>query len=232
MGADYQNRITNWSLEDRPREKLLRLGVRNLTNVELVALLLGSGTRKTNAVELARELLGLVDNDLNELGRLDIDDLTKIKGIGTAKAVTVKASLELGFRRSSGYTREKIFIRNSAGVFELMQGTIGPLDHEEFWIITLNRAHRVINSQKISQGGLTGTVIDTRMILRHALDKKATSLVICHNHPSGNTRPSEADISITKKIKEAAELMDISLLDHLVITSDAYFSFADEGLLV
>lgn len=232
MGEDYQHRIKNWSLEDRPREKLLKLGIRNLTNAELVALLLGSGTRNTNAVELAREVLGSVDNDLRELARLEIDDLLKIKGIGTAKAVSIKAAMELGSRKTAGYSAEKIFIKNSAGVFDLMQEVIGQLDHEEFWTIALNRAHRVITTTRISQGGLTGTVIDTRMILRHALDKKATSLIICHNHPSGNTKPSEADISVTRKIKEAAELMDIAVLDHVIVTSTGYFSFADEGLLV
>ncbi|MCF8226499.1 MAG: DNA repair protein RadC [Bacteroidales bacterium] len=223
--------IKNWSLEDRPREKLLNSGIHSLSNAELIALIIGSGTRKMNAVELSRNILASVKNDLQELGKLSIDDMVRIRGIGTAKAVTLLAALELGSRKMNTNSKEKVFIKDSRDAWEVMFPHTGDLEHEEFWILILNRAHKVINTQKISQGGLTGTVIDTRIILKYALDKKATSMIISHNHPSGNLKPSEADISITKKIKEAAEIMDIQLLDHIIIAGREYFSFADQGIL-
>lgn len=231
--ADYNPlALKKWSVEDRPREKLVKMGVCHLSNAELIALLLGSGTRKMNAVELGRLILTRTDNDLHELGRLSIEDLQQINGIGKAKAIILIAAFELASRKNNCYAREKVVIRNSQSAFEIMQPRLGHLEHEEFWIIILNRAHKVLNSVKISQGGLTGTVIDTRMILKHALDKKATALIISHNHPSGNIKPSEADIGITKKIRDAAELMDITLLDHIIIADQKYFSFADEGLVI
>ena len=229
---EYKNTsIKDWSVEDRPREKLLKSGVQSLSNAELIALLIGSGTREVNAVELSRNLLASVSNNLHELSRLGPGELVKTKGIGTARAITLMAAIELGSRKSNSYAEEKISIKNSQTAFELLYPVIGELEHEEFWIIILNRAHKVIKTEKISQGGLTGTVIDTRMILKHALDKRATSLIISHNHPSGNKTPSEADINITKKIKNAAEIMDISVLDHVIVAGQSYFSFADEGLM-
>jgi DNA repair protein RadC len=230
--AEYNSTtIKHWSVEDRPREKLLKSGVHSLSNSELIALLIGSGTRELNAVELSRKILGSVNNNLHELGKLGADELTKIKGIGTAKAITLMAAIELGSRKSNSYAEEKVVIKNSQTAYEVLYPIIGELEHEEFWIVILNRAHKVIKTVKISQGGLTGTVIDTRMILKHALDKRATSLIISHNHPSGNKTPSEADISITKKIKNAAEIMDINVLDHIIVAGKKYFSFADEGLM-
>ncbi len=229
---EYNNTsIKDWSVEDRPREKLLNSGVQSLSNAELIALLIGSGTRENNAVELARNLLASVSNNLYELSRLGHGDLVKIKGIGTARAITLLAAIELGSRKSNCYAGGKISIKNSQTAYELLYPLIGELEHEEFWIIILNRAHKVIKPEKISQGGLTGTVIDTRMILKHALDKKATSLIISHNHPSGNKTPSDSDINITKKIKNAAEIMDINVLDHIIVAGQNYFSFADEGLM-
>ncbi len=231
--ADYNPlALKKWSVEDRPREKLIKMGVGHLSNAELIALLLGSGTREMNAVELGRLILTRTDNDLHELGRLSIEDLQQINGIGKAKAIILIAAFELASRKNNCYAREKAVIRNSQSAFEIMQPRLGSLEHEEFWIIILNRAHKVLNNVKISQGGLTGTVIDTRIILKHALDKKATALIISHNHPSGNIKPSEADIGITKKIRDAAELMDINLLDHIIIADHKYFSFADEGLVI
>jgi DNA repair protein RadC len=230
---EYKNTtIKDWSVEDRPREKLLKSGVQSLSNAELIALLIGSGTRDMNAVDLSRNILASVKNNLHELGRLGTSELVKIKGIGTAKAITLMAAIELGSRKNSSYAEEKVNIKNSHTAYELLYPVIGELEHEEFWIIILNRAHKVIKTEKISQGGLTGTVIDTRMILKHALDKRATSLIISHNHPSGNRTPSEADINITKKIKNAAEIMDINVLDHIIIAGQKYFSFADEGLMI
>lgn len=231
--ADYNPlALKKWSVEDRPREKLIKMGVGHLSNAELIALLLGSGTREMNAVELGRLILTRTDNDLHELGRLSIEDLQRINGIGKAKAIILIAAFELASRKNNCYAREKVVIRNSQSAFEIMQPRLGSLEHEEFWIIILNRAHKVLNNVKISQGGLTGTVIDTRIILKHALDKKATALIISHNHPSGNIKPSEADIGITKKIRDAAELMDITLLDHIIIADHKYFSFADEGMVI
>ncbi len=228
----YKNlSIKDWSVEDRPREKLMKSGVQALSNAELIALLIGSGTRETNAVEVARNILASAGNNLHELGRFSTTDLLKIKGIGPAKAITLLAALELGSRKNHTREVDKIIIRNSQTAYEVLYSMIGELGHEEFWIIILNRAHKVIKTEKISQGGLTGTVIDTRMILKHALDKKATSLIIAHNHPSGNRSPSEADISITRKIKSAAEIMDINVLDHIIVAGLNYYSFADEGVM-
>ncbi len=232
MGEYLNSKIKNWSVEDRPREKLLKQGIQYLSNTELLALLIGSGTREMNAVELARMILLSAGNNLNELAKASVDELVKIKGIGEAKAITLVAALELGARKGRSYSDEKVIIKSSQTAFDILHPLMGELEHEEFWIVIMNRAHRVLNSIKISQGGLTGTVIDTRMILKHALDKKATSLIVSHNHPSGNKKPSEADINITRKIKNAAALMDISLLDHIIIAGTSYFSFADEGLLI
>ncbi|MEX0987460.1 MAG: DNA repair protein RadC [Bacteroidales bacterium] len=231
MKAYKNTAIKNWSVEDRPREKLLKSGVQSLSNAELIALLLGSGTRESNAVELARNILASVNNNLLDLGRMGTDDLVQLRGIGTARAITLIAAIELGSRKNNSYAVEKVLIKNSETAYRILYPIIGELEHEEFWIIILNRAHKVIKTEKISQGGLTGTVIDTRMILKHALDKKATSLIISHNHPSGNRNPSEADINITKKIKNAADIMDIKVLDHIIVAGEIYFSFADEGLM-
>ncbi len=228
----YKNTtIPNWSVEDRPREKLLKSGVQTLSNAELLAILIGSGTREANAVELARNLLSKVNNNLYELGKLKVTEITRVKGIGNARAITILAAVELGSRRSNSYREERVQIRNSQSAFEILYPVLGEIEHEEFWIIILNRAHKVLGKVKISQGGLTGTVIDTRMILKHVIDHRATSLIIAHNHPSGNRSPSEADIQITKKIREAAKIMDITLLDHIVIAGREYLSFADEGML-
>jgi len=231
MKTYHNTTIKNWSVEDRPREKLLKSGVQSLSNAELLALLIGSGTKENNAVDLARNVLASVKNNLYDLGKLKTEELVKVRGIGMARAITLQAALELGTRRNSSYGEEKVMIRNSESAFELLYPIIGELEHEEFWIIILNRAHKVLKTEKISQGGLTGTVIDTRMILKHALDKRATSIIISHNHPSGNKTPSEADINITKKIKAAAGIMDITVLDHIIVAGRTYFSFADDGLM-
>jgi DNA repair protein RadC len=232
MGEYYNSKIKNWSVEDRPREKLMKQGIQYLSNTELLALIIGSGTKEMNAVELARMILLSAKNNLNELGKLSVEELVKVKGIGLAKAITLVAALELGSRRGKSYSHEKVIIKNSQTAFDILQPKIGNLEHEEFWILVMNRAHKVLDAMKISQGGITGTVIDTRMILKYAIDKRATSLIVSHNHPSGNRKPSEADINITNKIKSAAALMDITLLDHIIVADKSYFSFADEGLLV
>jgi DNA repair protein RadC len=230
--TDYKNlSIKEWSLEDRPREKLLLKGRTSLSDAELIAIIIGSGNKDESAVELSRRILGSVDNNLNELGKLSVNDLLKYKGIGEAKAIGIVAALELGRRRKMTDTPRKQKITSGYDVYSIFHPLLGDLPYEEFWILLLNRYNKVIDKQKISQGGVSGTVTDVRIILRLALEKLATSVILCHNHPSGNTKPSEADISITQKVKEAGTFMEIALLDHIIITDGYYYSFADEELL-
>ena len=230
--AEYKNlSIKDWSLEDRPREKLLSKGISSLSDAELIAIIIGSGTRDESAVELSKRILGSVQHNLNELGKLSVDDLQKYKGIGEAKAIGIVAALELGRRRKLSEIIDRQKITSSHDIYEIFHPLLADLPHEEFWIVLLNRSNKIIERQKISQGGISGTVTDVRLILRMALEKLASSLILCHNHPSGNQQPSEADISITQKVKESGKLMDISLLDHIIITDGSYYSFADEGIL-
>ncbi len=228
----YKGRgIKDWALEDRPREKLLAKGITSLSNTELLAILIRSGGPDTSAVELARQVLKQAGNNLRELGRLNIPDLVKHNGMGPVKAITIVAALELGRRRKKSELQEKIRISGSNDAYTLFQPVIGDLPHEEFWVLLMNRSNRVIDNIRISQGGISGTVIDVRMILKNALDRLASSLILCHNHPSGNLKPSDADIKITSKISEASKTMDIQLLDHIIIADNSYFSFSDEGLI-
>ncbi len=224
-------KITDWAIEDRPREKLLRKGISSLGDAELLAILINSGTKDKSAVELGRELLSLVNNNLNSLGKLEISDLTKLHGIGMARAVTIAAALELGRRRKLSEADETSQIKCSGDVAEIFRPILADLAHEEFWILFLNRSNRVINRMKLSQGGISGTVTDVRIIMKKAVECLASGIIVCHNHPSGNINPSESDSKITNKIKEAGNLMDIQLLDHLIISGRNYFSFADNGLL-
>lgn len=223
--------IKNWALEDRPREKLLAKGISSLSNAELIAILIGSGSKDESAVELSKIILNKVKNNLNELGKLTVNDLQANKGIGEAKAITIIAALELGRRRKLADILIKNKITSSKDVFELFQPNLADLPYEEFWILLLNRSNKIIDKRKISQGGTSGTVIDVKLILKDAIEKLATSIILCHNHPSGNTQPSEKDISITNKLKEAAKIMEIPVLDHIIITDSSYYSFADEGIL-
>jgi DNA repair protein RadC len=223
--------IKNWSKEDRPREKLLLKGTSSLSPAELLAILIGSGNRDESAVDLSKRILRLANDNINELAKFDINTLKKIKGIGEAKAVTIIAALELGRRRNAEKAIEQETIVSSKQAFEYLQSIIGDLKHEESHFITLNQASKIIALHKTSQGGMAGTVMDPRLILKQALMDNASKIILAHNHPSGNLQPSEADKSITNKIKESAKLMDIALLDHLIITQTSYFSFADEGLL-
>lgn len=223
--------IKDWAVEDRPREKLVKKGVQSLSDAEIIALLIGSGTRNESAVELSKKILKSANNNLNELGKLNIRDLTKMKGIGEAKAITILAALELGRRRKISEIIIKKKITQSKDVFELFQPTIGDLPHEEFWILLLNRSNRIIEKIKISQGGVSGTVIDVKIILKHAVEKLASSIILCHNHPSGNKAPSSADDIITGKLKNGAELLDIQVIDHIIVADVEYFSYADEGKL-
>jgi len=223
--------IKNWAVEDRPREKMLSRGIQSLTDVELIALLIGSGIRKVSAVDLARQILHLAGNNLDKLGKYTVPDLKKLKGIGQARAITIVAALELGRRRKQADSPEYAKITSSNEVFNIMHPLLSDLVHEEFWVLILNRSNKVIDKRKISQGGITGTVTDIRLILKMAIDNLATSMILCHNHPSGNLQPSDADISITRRLKESSSLMDISLLDHIIIAGKSYFSFADENLI-
>ncbi|MCB8994165.1 MAG: DNA repair protein RadC [Bacteroidales bacterium] len=223
--------IRNWSLEDRPREKLLNHGVNSLSDAELLAILLGSGTRNTSAVDLARQILEIAGNNLHQLGKLSFSDLSHIRGIGKAKALMILSAFELGRRRTQTDTLTKLKISSSKDVFKLFQPLLGDIPHEEFWILILNRSNQVIDKVRISQGGISGTVIDSRLILKNAIDRLASGLILCHNHPSGNTQPSDADKKITEKIQKAAAFMEINLLDHIIIADKNFFSFADEGLL-
>ncbi len=223
--------IKNWAVEDRPREKLLKNGIGSLSDAEILAILIGSGTRNLSALELSREILHSVNNDLRALGKLEMTDLTKIRGIGQAKAVTLLAAIELGRRRSFAPGIDKTRISSSKDAFKIFQPLLGDLPHEEFWILLLNRSNRVIDKICISKGGITGTVIDTRLILKQALDRLTSGIILCHNHPSGNPEPSDADKKITEKIKNAALFMDITLIDHIIIVENNYFSFADSGII-
>ena len=224
-------KITDWAVEDRPREKLIQKGTASLSDAELLAILLNSGTKDKSAVDLGRELLGIVNNNLNALGKLTISDLKKLHGIGTARAVTIAAALELGRRRKFAEGPEVPQIKCSKDVADIFQPLLSDLLHEEFWILFLNRSNRVINRMKLSQGGISGTVTDVRMVMKKAIEYLSSGIIVCHNHPSGNLNPSESDSKITQKIKEAGNLMDIQLLDHLIISDKDYYSFADNGLL-
>ena len=224
-------KITEWAPSDRPREKLIEKGAAALSDAELLAILISSGTKSKSAVDLGRELLALAGNNLNSLGRLGIPELKALQGIGEAKAVTIAAALELGRRRKLAEAPENGQIKSSADVFNIFQPLLADLTHEEFWILFLNRSNKPINRMKISQGGISGTVTDVRIIMKKAVENLASGLIVCHNHPSGNNNPSESDIQITQKIREAGTLLDVQLLDHIIIAGSAYYSFADNGLI-
>jgi len=232
MKSYNSHALTTWAVEERPREKVIANGVQYLSDAELLAILLGSGTKNMDAVELARLILKGAGNTLQQLGRQGIGDLVRIKGVGPAKAITLLAAMELGRRRAGMQHPEKIPVKSSETVFNLFHPIMGDLEYEEFWLLMLNRANRVLGRFKVSQGGLSGTVIDTRIILKKALDNLASSIIVCHNHPSGNKQPSDADVKITEKLKKAAEMLEIKLLDHVIIADKSYFSFADEGLVI
>ncbi|UJH89764.1 DNA repair protein RadC [Antarcticibacterium sp. 1MA-6-2] len=223
--------IKTWSSGDRPREKLMQKGKLALSDAELIAILIGTGNSKESAVDLSRRILSTTNNNLNHLGKLSLQQLMKFKGIGEAKAVTILAAMELGRRRRSEEALEKVKISSSSSVFEILQPVLGELDHEEFWILYLNNANKVIEQYQISKGGITGTLVDVRVTLRKALELGAVSLILAHNHPSGNLNPSEADKQLTRKLKTASESLDIRVLDHIIVTEKSYFSFADEGIL-
>ncbi|HEY0091133.1 MAG TPA: DNA repair protein RadC [Flavobacterium sp.] len=223
--------IRNWSEDDRPREKLMSKGKAVLSDAELIAILIGSGSRNETAVGLSKRILCHVENNLNSLGKLSIQQLMTFKGIGEAKAVSIAAAMELGRRRRTEDAPETKKISSSKSVFEIMQPVIGELQHEEFWILYLNNSNKVIFKCQLSKGGITGTVVDVRLAFKIAIEHNATGIILTHNHPSGTLIASDADKQITRKLKSAGENLDIKVLDHLIITEKAYFSFADEGIL-
>lgn len=223
--------IKEWAEDDRPREKMISKGVSSLSDAELMAILIGSGTKNETAVAISQRILASVNNNLNELGKFTLKDLTKTKGIGTAKGVTIMAALELGRRRKISEALNRRQITSSSDVIEIFQPLLADLPHEEFWILLLNRANRVIDRVKVSEGGFTATVVDVRKIMQIAIENQAIGLILCHNHPSGNHNPSDDDLKITTKIREASNTLDLKLLDHIVVTNNKCFSMADNSLL-
>lgn len=222
--------INQWAEDDRPREKFLLKGKSSLSDSELLAILIGSGSRNESAVQLCQRILASTNNNLNQLGKLSVNQLTNFKGIGEAKAISIAAALELGRRRRAEESVELKKITSSKMVFEIMQPIIGKLPHEEFWILYLNNSNKVIHKSQLSKGGLTGTVVDIRLIFKMAFEYNATSIILSHNHPSGKLQASDADIQITKRIKEASKHLEINVLDHVIVTENGYYSFNDEGI--
>lgn len=223
--------IKDWAVEDRPREKMLSNGSRSLSDAELIAILIGSGNINETAVELSKRILASTQNNLNDLARKGIDYLQTFKGIGEAKAVTIVAALELGKRRKEADVFSKNKITGSKDAADFFQPLLGDLNHEEFWVMFLNRGNKIIDTFRVSQGGISGTVIDVRIILKKAIEQLASSIILCHNHPSGTMQASDADLKITKKINDAAKIMDIAVLDHIIIGQTGHLSFADEGII-
>lgn len=222
--------INKWAEDDRPREKFLLKGKSSLSDSELLAILIGSGSRNESAVQLCQRILASANNNLNQLGKLSIAQLTEFKGIGEAKAIAIAAALEIGRRRRSEDAEELKKISSSKAVFEIMQPIIGELPHEEFWILYLNNSNKVIHKAQLSKGGITGTVVDSRIVFKTAFEQNATSIILTHNHPSGKLAASQADIEITKRLKLAGEQLEILILDHIIITESGYYSFQDNGI--
>ncbi len=223
--------IKNWAIDDRPREKLLGKGRESLSDSELLAILINSGNKNKSAVEIAKEVLALGKNNLNELGKISLKELMKVKGIGEAKAITITAALELGRRRQAGTTLNKPFVRSSNELAEFLKTILKDYSYEVFGVVYLNKANKINHFEIISKGGMTSTIVDPRIVFKKAFEVEATSVVLCHNHPSGSLKPSKMDEEITAKIKQAAKYLDITVMDHLIVSDEGYFSFADEGLL-
>lgn len=221
--------IKNWAEEDRPREKMIEKGPEALSNAELLAILIGSGTTKKSAVELMKEVMDSCENRLSRLGIMSLEELMMFSGIGQAKAVTIKAAAEIGRRRANENINDLCQICNSDDVYKIMYPHMRDIIHEEFWALLLNQNSRILKKVKLSSGGMTDTAVDIRMLMKEALINGATQLIVCHNHPSGSTRPSKEDISLTEKIKEASRLLTIRLVDHVIVTDGAYYSFAEKG---
>ncbi len=231
MTYETKTSIKNWADDDRPREKLMLKGKTSLSDAELIAILIGSGNTEESAVELSRRILHANNDNLVDLSRMSLHELIKFKGIGEAKAISIIAALELGKRRRSAEARERKTITSSNDAFEQMYATTADLNYEKFWVMLLDQANKVIRIVEVSEGGITGTIADPKKIFKVALEGNACNIILCHNHPSGQLKPSEADIKITEKLKRSGEIIDIKVLDHLIIGIDGFFSFADEGIL-
>ncbi len=223
--------IKQWNEDDRPREKMLSKGRASLSDAELIAILIGSGSREESAVTLAKKMLASTKNNLNAFSKLSVDNLTSFKGIGKAKAVSIITALELAKRCRLEEALKVDKVTSSKLIYEIMQPILGDLQHEEFWVIYLNNANKIIFKKQLSKGGITGTMVDTRLVFNKAIELLATGIILCHNHPSGTLKPSNADKNLTSKMKYAGETLDIKVLDHLIITEKGYFSFADSNLL-
>ncbi len=229
----YSDKLTikSWAEDDRPREKLISKGRQVLSDAELIAILIGSGSREESAVELSKKMLKHYENDIDVLAKVSVQELMQFKGIGEAKAVSIVAALELGRRRKYIEKNERIKIVSSNDAYNCLIGDLMDLNHEEFWILLLSRSNHVIKKINVSKGGVSGTVVDSKVIFKHALEHLAISIVLCHNHPSGSLKPSDADIQITQKLKRAGESLEIAILDHVIVTETSYFSFVDQGIL-
>ncbi len=227
---DYKKQtIKEWAVEDRPREKMLVKGTASLSDSELIAILIRAGSINVSAVEIAKDILRAADNNLNELGRWSVSDFTKFKGIGDAKAIAIVSALELGRRRNLSDATQKPCITSSRDAFDILHPIIADLPHEEFWTLYLNRANKVIAKERISQGGTVGTIIDAKMVMKRGIELLANSIIVSHNHPSGQNRPSDSDVQITRKMVDAGKLLDIPVLDHIIVAGNEYYSFMDNG---
>jgi len=224
------NGIRSWAEDDRPREKLLLKGKAALSDAELIAILIGSGSTSETAVDLSKRILQSLNNQLSELGRLSVKDLTKFKGIGEAKAISIIAAMELGRRRKESEPEKRQKITSSRSAFDIFYPHLCDLNHEEFWVLYLNRANEVIGKENVSKGGISGTIVDPKVVFKAAVQFLASAIVLAHNHPSGQLKPSQADHQLTKKLKDAGIALDIPVLDHLIIGDGNYYSFADEGV--
>lgn len=223
--------LKTWAEDERPREKMLKHGRHILSDSELLAILIRTGTKNKTAIDVAREILYKHNNDLNEVARLSVKELAKFNGMGEVKAITIIAALELGKRKRESESQQKKTLTTSADAYEAVLPLLGDLPHEEFVILMLNRANHIINKYKLSKGGVAGTVVDQKIVFKEALDNLASGIILCHNHPSGNLKPSPEDLSLTKKLKQAGDLLDIKVMDHIIVAGNGYFSFADEGFM-
>ncbi|MEO5944561.1 MAG: DNA repair protein RadC [Ferruginibacter sp.] len=229
--SNSTNSIKNWATDDRPREKMVAKGAAALSNSELLGIIINNGNKEKSAVSIAKDILKMSNDNLSELGKMSLKELQKVKGIGIAKAITIIAALELGKRRHSEDIFDRKIIRNSKEIAEYLKINLKDYRHEVFAVLYLNRANKIKSFQIISNGGLTGTVADPRIILKRAIEEEATSIILTHNHPSGSLRPSKADEDITNRIVQAASYLDIKVIDHIIVSEEGYFSFADEGLI-
>jgi DNA repair protein RadC len=230
MSLNQNKSIKHWAQDDRPREKLMSKGKASLSDAELIAILLGSGVKNISAIDVAKNILAQANNDINTLGRFNVNELKKQKGVGEARAITIMAALELGLRRRDN-SNEEVKIKSSQDAYVLVKHMFQDLQHEEFWIILLSKSSKVLAIKNIGKGGTDSTIVDTKLIFKTALEHLASSIILCHNHPSGNLNAIPSDIGLTKKIKEAAKNLDIEILDHVIFGNLSYYSFADQGIL-